>query len=105
MRDPKPTLVVSGTCDEGSCAGVDGYECRHAQLWGPRVDEPGDPTVRYVMRCTCPCHPSAERPHAYLSTGCLHGLHDKCRVTCKYCPAKCRCICHTSPKDAPKDTS
>lgn len=35
--------------------------------------------------------------HVYLSTACLHGLHDKCRETCKYCQAKCICSvagCH-----------
>jgi hypothetical protein len=37
------------------------------------------------------------RFHRYLSTACRH--HDeivfmRCRVTCKFCGAKCRCWCH-----------
>jgi hypothetical protein len=32
--------------------------------------------------------------HDYLSTACLHGLHDRCRLVCKFCAAACRCGCH-----------
>lgn len=44
--------------------------------------------------------------HTYLSTSCLHDVHDHCRgtvsvtggpkepATCKYCPARCVCGCH-----------
>ena len=32
-------------------------------------------------------------PH-YFSTSCMHGLHDRCRRECKFCPEKCRCPCH-----------
>lgn len=32
-------------------------------------------------------------PH-YTSTYCQHGLHDRCRLTCKTCNAGCRCDCH-----------
>ena len=32
-------------------------------------------------------------PH-YFSTYCIHGLHDRCRVTCKHCERYCRCACH-----------
>lgn len=32
--------------------------------------------------------------HQYLSTACLHGRHDDCRLTCKWCPAPCLCDCH-----------
>ena len=28
----------------------------------------------------------------YLSTYCLHGLHDQCRITCKHCPEMCWCL-------------
>lgn len=37
--------------------------------------------------------------HAYVSTACQHGLHDKCRLTCKYCGDPCVCSgCdHTQP--------
>lgn len=42
--------------------------------------------------------PQAERVLAgaahYFSTYCLHDRHDECRVTCKFCPAPCRCSCH-----------
>lgn len=30
----------------------------------------------------------------YLSTACLHHRHKECRLTCKWCPAKCVCACH-----------
>lgn len=44
-------------------------------------------------------------PHAYLSTGCLHGEHAYCQgktgqagakkpAQCKFCGAACVCPCH-----------
>lgn len=30
----------------------------------------------------------------YVSTGCMHGRHDECRWTCKFCHDRCRCPCH-----------
>lgn len=30
--------------------------------------------------------------HHYVSTACLHGLHDRCRRTCKFCDTPCRCV-------------
>lgn len=49
-------------------------------------------------------HPTG---HRYLSTACLHGLHDQCGVKqaergetgpphCKHCPSVCICPCHPS---------
>jgi hypothetical protein len=35
-----------------------------------------------------------ESEHDYLSTACLHGEHQHCRLVCKFCPAECRCECH-----------
>jgi hypothetical protein len=44
--------------------------------------------------------------HDYLSTACLHELHDYCQCDtrpdgqpkipgkCKFCDARCRCACH-----------
>lgn len=29
--------------------------------------------------------------HVYLSTYCLHGLHDDCKRSCKTCKSKCIC--------------
>ena len=52
--------------------------------------------------------PEQRYPHIYLSTGCLHGRHDYCQGKttgdgtakapgrCKFCTAKCICVCHTS---------
>jgi hypothetical protein len=40
--------------------------------------------------------------HEYLSTACYHGLHDRCRQTCKFCEAKCMCQCH--PENAEKSS-
>jgi hypothetical protein len=32
----------------------------------------------------------------YVSTACLHRLHEQCRRQCKFCSAKCGCSCgHT----------
>lgn len=43
-----------------------------------------------------------EPRHMYMSTACRHaneqelgGLHDLCRLVCKYCKAPCECYCHT----------
>ena len=36
----------------------------------------------------------AEEEHEYVSTACQHDLHDRCRLTCKFCSAPCRCACH-----------
>lgn len=32
--------------------------------------------------------------HAYLATACLHQLHDRCRLVCKFCNTPCNCPCH-----------
>jgi hypothetical protein len=32
--------------------------------------------------------------HAYISTACQHGLHERCRLICKFCDAGCQCACH-----------
>lgn len=32
--------------------------------------------------------------HFYLSTACMHLLHQRCRETCKFCTASCVCRCH-----------
>lgn len=32
--------------------------------------------------------------HKYISTYCIHELHDACRLTCKHCAAPCLCECH-----------
>ena len=32
--------------------------------------------------------------HDYVSTACLHELHEKCRQICKYCSDPCGCPCH-----------
>ena len=48
--------------------------------------------------------------HIYLSTACLHELHDRCGVSqrqrgdlsephCKYCPSPCICPCHDVPRE------
>lgn len=29
----------------------------------------------------------------YTSTACQHGLHERCRRTCKFCGSSCRCRC------------
>lgn len=34
--------------------------------------------------------------HDYLSTACHHGLHERCRKTCKFCAAPCKCECHAA---------
>lgn len=32
--------------------------------------------------------------HIYVSTACQHDLHDRCRMTCKFCNDVCKCDCH-----------
>lgn len=32
--------------------------------------------------------------HDYLSTACLHLIHNRCRLTCKFCKEPCKCPCH-----------
>jgi len=32
--------------------------------------------------------------HIYTSTACYHGLHDECRLSCKWCREPCCCMCH-----------
>lgn len=32
--------------------------------------------------------------HFYVSTYCVHGDHDHCRLACKICEAMCLCPCH-----------
>lgn len=49
--------------------------------------------------------PTVGRWGHYMSTACIHALaefdeqlsdrfHVRCRLTCKYCDAPCRCYCH-----------
>jgi hypothetical protein len=37
--------------------------------------------------------------HLYVSTYCIHRLHDQCRLTCKTCGAACLCPCHPAPTE------
>jgi hypothetical protein len=37
-------------------------------------------------------------PH-YLSTACVHGKHESCRFTCKFCDSGCLCKCHEEETD------
>lgn len=32
--------------------------------------------------------------HAYTSTACHHGVHNRCRLRCKWCQVHCACTCH-----------
>lgn len=38
------------------------------------------------------------RKHFYISTYCLHELHDDCRLNCKTCEEPCMCDCHFTEK-------
>ena len=31
--------------------------------------------------------------HKYVSTACQHGIHERCRLVCKFCDQSCRCNC------------
>jgi hypothetical protein len=46
--------------------------------------------------------------HFYLSTACVHELHDRCRLQCKFCEADCACGCHvgsvSSMTETPQDS-
>lgn len=37
---------------------------------------------------------AAGKLHAYRSTACFHGLHERCRKQCKFCCVLCDCSCH-----------
>ena len=59
-------------------------------------DKPVNPVAEWedhVMEYGAP-----PEEHWYLSTACHHLLHDKCRLTCKFCPEPCSCTCHQSPE-------
>lgn len=34
------------------------------------------------------------KKHVYLSTYCIHSLHESCRLVCKTCTESCQCDCH-----------
>lgn len=36
----------------------------------------------------------AKAGHKYVSTYCVHDLHQDCRLSCKHCEAPCLCPCH-----------
>lgn len=40
--------------------------------------------------------------HDYLSTACFHGLHDRCRKSCKFCGTNCKCYCHDAASRLPE---
>lgn len=78
-------LMVATEHPPGTCAACDQRE---------------DADVEPMMRRRTP-ERGGEEPdadpvraeHDYLSTACLHGLHDRCRLRCKFCYAECRCPC------------
>ena len=37
--------------------------------------------------------------HEYVSTACLHGIHSRCALTCKFCGSPCQCGCEHSSGD------
>jgi hypothetical protein len=39
--------------------------------------------------------PQPVHPGHYWSTACQHELHERCRLTCKFCSDDCVCDCHT----------
>lgn len=41
--------------------------------------------------------------HEYLSTACMHDLHDRCIQQCKWCdtPNRCVCACHNNTGHIP----
>lgn len=49
-----------------------------------------------------PDEPTAAEAHHYVSTACQHGLHARCRRSCKFCATPCDCgLCeHAEPTAA-----
>lgn len=41
--------------------------------------------------------------HPYVSTACWHGLHPRCRDSCKFCAEACRCTCHQPQQPGPDE--
>jgi hypothetical protein len=40
--------------------------------------------------------------HPYTSTACQHAVHDRCRLSCKFCFSPCMCECHRQPAGGPR---
>lgn len=65
-------------------------------------DAPGQAEIaaksRAHVRTELPVMPHGMRTfaveHDYVSTACLHRLHDQCHQQCTYCSAGCLCVCH-----------
>lgn len=52
------------------------------------------------MRTTVTAMDTSAYPpvHLYTSTACVHGLHSRCRLSCKFCLVPCLCPCHSHPE-------
>jgi hypothetical protein len=48
-----------------------------------------------IEREMYPTPPQKHPSGPYTSTACTHGLHDRCRKSCKFCASPCMCSCHT----------
>jgi len=91
-----------------------GYE-RMQELTDEDVDAQ---VISGVRSCNCKtspnqslASPAAAAPgspvrgkHPYTSTACGHGLHDRCRLSCKFCASPCMCQCHRTAKPATERT-
>lgn len=47
---------------------------------------------------------SETNEHFYVSTACFHGLHDDCRLLCKWCDGRCNCGCHQPMCEGPDES-
>lgn len=57
------------------------------------------PYLDFTHDKTCPLYswtkgsPESTQENVYISTACYHGLHDRCRQSCKFCSTPCQCSC------------
>lgn len=65
------------------------------------LDRPEPPSAALLNQAEFPLPILPDGTHHYVSTYCLHGQHEDCRLTCKGCPADCECDCGHAPLRTP----
>lgn len=64
---------------------------RGGSYYGPNIRPQMDALEAALGAAPEPVIPKEE--HVYISTACYHGLHDRCRQSCKFCSTPCQCSC------------
>lgn len=66
----------------------------------PYINRGIEEQLRAVMDATAAPGP-VDDLHSYVSTACHHGLHERCRTSCKFCGQLCSCPCHHGAQRPP----